>query len=84
MDSQTFFNVAIALIAFLGGWIMNNLKESMNNLRVADEHLTSKVQAIELLVAGQYVKRDDLKEALAPMATQLNRIEEKLDHKADK
>lgn len=84
MDLQMAFNIAVALIAFLGGWVMNNLRDSMNNLRDADAALTSKVQAIEVLVAGEYVKKDDMEKLIDAVFKKLDRIEDKIDQKADK
>jgi hypothetical protein len=77
-------NVLFSLVAFLGGYVLNGVKESLKSLIEDDNRLANKVQAIEVLVAGEYVRHDALKEALIPLSSQLNRIEIKLDHKADK
>ena len=84
MDTQTLINLLFGLVAFLGGYIMHGLRDSLNNLSNADSQLLGKVQAMEVLVVGQYVKHADLREALVPMTTQLSRIETKLDNKMDK
>ena len=84
MESQTAFNIAIALIGALGGWVLNNLKSSIDALHIADQSLSEKVQAIEILVAGTYVKRDDLEKLSTALLTKLDRIEIKIDGKADK
>lgn len=84
MDWQTAFDVAIALCGFLGGWVLKSLGDSMKSLQSADANLASKVQAIEVLVAGQYVKRDDLEKHMTSIFDYLRRIENKLDGKADK
>ena len=84
MDGQTAFNVGVALIGGLGGWILNNIKSSIDSLHKSDAMLTDKVQAIEVLVAGQYVRRDDMDKSIAAIFAKLDRIEAKLDQKADK
>ena len=84
MDSQTFINIAIGLIGVLGGWVLNSLRDNIRNLQRADSVLSDKVQHIELLVAGQYVKRDEMKELTAALFAKLDKIELKLDQKADK
>ena len=84
MDSQTAFNVAVALAGALGGWILNNIKSSMDALHIADQQLSEKVQSIEILVAGTYVKRDDMTKLADALFTKLDRIEIKIDGKADK
>ena len=84
MDFQVGFNLAIALVAFLGGWVLNSLRSSIDSLQKADTSLTTKVQAIEVLVAGSYVKRDDLDKLTSALFAKLDKIEAKLDGKADK
>lgn len=84
MEAQTIINVAIGLAGGLGGWILNNLKSSIDELRKADMALTDKVQHIEVLVAGTYVKRDDMDKLGSALFAKLDKIESKLDGKADK
>ena len=83
-DYQTFFNISVTLIGFLGGWVLNSLKSSIDALHKADADLTIKVQSVEVLVAGSYVKRDDLDKLSSALFAKLDKIEAKLDGKADK
>lgn len=83
-DPQTLFNLLVGLVAFFGGWVLNSLRDSIKALHTSDENLTTKVQAVELLVAGSYVKRDDLDKLSAALFQKLDKIESKLDGKADK
>ena len=84
MDSQDIINLALGAISFLGGWIVKNLQDSMKSLQERDEHLANKVQQIEVLVAGQYIKREDFDRTVAALFTKLDRIEQKIDKKVDK
>ncbi len=84
MDAQTAFNMVVGLVAFLGGWVLNSLRDSIAALQKSDAELADKVQHIEVLVAGSYVKRDDLKELSTALFNKLDKIELKLDGKADK
>lgn len=84
MDSQTFVNILMALVAFLGGWMINSLREGVKDSRIACEQLAGKVQGIEVMVAGSYVKRDDLDKLTAALFAKLDKIELKLDGKADR
>lgn len=84
MDAQTIINIAIGLCGALGGWILNSLKQSVDELRRADNLLAEKVQHIEVLVAGTYVKRDDMDKIANALFVKLDKIESKLDSKADK
>ena len=83
-DFQTLFNIAVGLIGFLLGIIVHSLRESMAKLQKTDTDLATKVQNIEVLVAGAYVKKDDLGKLSDAIFAKLDRIEDKLDGKVDK
>ena len=63
---------------------MNNLKDSIQGLQASDKALADKVQHIEVLVAGQYVKREDIDKMMTALFAKLDKIDAKLDAKADK
>ncbi len=63
---------------------MKVLHESVRDLQTADKRLAEKVASIEVLVAGNYVKRDDFDKSMDAIFRKLDRIEDKLDGKADK
>jgi hypothetical protein len=77
MEVQHLVDILFAVLGVLAGWVMRKMDESLTGL-------TSKVQAIELLVAGSYVKRDDLEKMTSTIFQKLDKIESKLDNKADK
>ncbi len=84
MDAQTIINIAIALVGGLGGWILNSLKTDLIQHRKDLCELADKVQHIEVLVAGTYVKRDDMDKLGTALFAKLDKIEAKIDLKADK
>lgn len=84
METQTLINILFACVGGLGGWVLNNLKSSIDELRKQDSALADKVQHIEVLVAGTYVKRDDMEKMTSALFAKLDKIEMKLDGKADK
>lgn len=84
MNEQQFFNVAFAIIGALGGWWMRVMWQSLKELEQQDSKLTDKVSSIEVLVAGHYVKRDDMNRDIATIFAKLDRIEDKINKKADK
>ena len=84
MDTQTAFNIVLSLVAFLGGWVLNSLRDSISSLHKSDTELATKVQSIEVLVAGQYVTRTELEKLGQALFMKLDKIESKLDGKADK
>lgn len=81
---QTLFNIAVGLVGALGGWILNTLWQEIKSMQETDDKLADKVSRIEILVAGQYVKRDDMQVLSSAIFAKLDRIEDKLDGKADK
>jgi glutathionyl-hydroquinone reductase len=83
MDQQL-FNIAVALVGALGGWWMNTMWQSLKDLQKADRELADKVSAIEILVAGEYVKREAFDRAVDRIFEKLDQIDAKLDKKADK
>ena len=84
MEPQTIINIALSLIGGLGGFVLNRVWESLKDLQSADKMLSEKVAAIEVLVAGAYVTREELQKTVSAVFTKLDRIEDKLDHKVDK
>jgi len=84
MDAQTMLNWAFGLTTFFGGIWVRGIADSLKELKSVDNDLATKVQGIELLVAGQYVKRDELAALGNAIFVKLDKIEAKLDHKADK
>ena len=90
-EVQLFINAALGVIAFLGGVIMKvvwdaigSLRTSLAEMRADDVQLANKVQAIEVLVAGTYIKRDEFEKLSQAIFAKLDKIYEKLDHKVDR
>lgn len=81
---QTLFNIAATVAGFLGGWVLKVIWEAVKELQTADKELAEKVSSIEILVAGQYVKRDDFDRVANAIFAKLDKIMDKLDTKADK
>ena len=84
MDPQTIINAAIALVVFLGGWILKVVWEGVKDLQVVDRLLTEKVNTIEILIAGTYMSKLDFDKIAAAIFQKLDKIEDKLDRKVDK
>lgn len=83
VDFQTAFNVVLGAFSALVGWLLNTLYQSMRDLTKVDADLTSKVNQIEVLVAGTYVKRVEFDQKIDAMFNKLDAIEEKLDRRLD-
>lgn len=83
MDQQL-FNIVFVVAGALGGWWMKAIWESLKELQKADQHLGAKVSDLSVLIAGQYVKTETFEKTIGALFSKLDRIEDKLDHKADK
>lgn len=84
MDFQDLYNTAMGFVLALGGWVMRVIWDNLKDLRTQDLALAEKVSRIEVLVAGEYVKKDELERAVQRLFDKLEHIEMKIDRKVDK
>ena len=73
MDYQVLFNMAVAIAAFFGGWVLNNITKAI-------ERLDADVRAMP----HTYVTRDDYHRDIDELKDICKQIFHKLDNKADK
>lgn len=81
---QQLFNYVFAIAGALGGWWMKAMWDGLKTLQAVDQQLHAKVSSLEVLVAGKYVRTDALDKMSDAIFAKLDRIEDKLDGKADK
>jgi hypothetical protein len=81
---QSIINWALAGISGLIGFFLHSVWTAVKDLQSADTKLVAKVAEIEVLVAGNYVKRDEFDRVVQRLFEKLDSISEKIDHKADK
>lgn len=81
---QNLFNIVVGIAGVLGGWWMKAMWEAVKDLKVADEKLAGQVADLKVLVAGDYVRREMFDRLSDAIFAKLDRIESKLDGKADK
>ena len=81
---QAVLNWAFGLLNILFGIIVKALWDSYKELKRTDKELADKVSSIEVLVAGQYVKREDFQNVTSEIFRKLDKILDKLDQKVDK
>lgn len=83
MDQQL-FNIVIGVAGALGGWWMKAMWEGLKDLQRTDHELTQQVNNLQVLVAGQYMRREEFDKLSQAIFAKLDRIEDKLDNKVDK
>ena len=81
---QTIYNWAFGLLNLIFGFFLKAIWDSYKELKVTDMTLAEKVNGIEILVAGNYVKKDDFDRFADAIFSKLDKISDKLDNKADK
>lgn len=84
MDFQYAFNILMGFFMAIFGWALRVAWESLTSLQKQDQNLADKVARIEVLVAGEYVRKDDFDRVIERLFDKLDHIEMKIDQKADK
>lgn len=79
MDFQVGFNIAVLLVGMFGGWYMKSTDDRMKGLQKNNETIAAKMQEIELVVAGQYVRKDAFERMAETLFRKLDGIETKVD-----
>ena len=74
VEYQVLFDVAIGVIGVLGGWVLSTVWGAVKDLQEADKELAEKVGAIEVLVAGRYITREEFNQVLNQVFERLDRI----------
>jgi len=73
MEYQVIFNVGIALVGFIGGWMVNRVFV-----------LLDRIDAEMREIPMQYVSKDDYREDIREVKEMLGAIFKRLENKADK
>jgi hypothetical protein len=73
MEYQIIFNVGIALVGFIGGWMVNRVF-------VLLDRIDADMKAIPM----QYVAKEDYREDIREVKEMLGAIFKRLENKADK
>ena len=73
MDYQTMFNIAVVVVAFFGGWMVNRDFVLLDRL---DEEMK--------LVPEKYIAKNDYREDIRDIKEMLGAIFKRLENKADK
>ena len=74
----------MGILSMLFGFLLRTVWQAVKDLQASDKQIVDKVNSIEVLVAGQYVKQDEFNRLSDAIFKKLDRIEEKLDKKEDK
>lgn len=81
---QTIINWALSVVSLLGGFMLNAVWQAVKDLQSADKDLADKVAAVDKVIAGDYVRREEFADMTKALFSKLDRIEDKVDRKIDK
>ena len=84
MNNQDTINILLFIINIGAGAIVKGMWDSLKELKSTDSNLAKKVNDIEVLVVGNYVKKDELERYMHAIFNKLDKIFDKLDEKQDK
>ena len=84
MEGQVVINWILGLFGMIIGVMVRSVLQTVKDLQKTDKELADKVSRIEVLVAGEYVRKDELDADLARIFDKLDKIDSKLDNKADR
>jgi len=82
--SQEIFNWILGSFGALLGFIVKSIWDAVKDLQNSDKDLADKVSRIEVLVAGEYVKKGEFNNVMLRIFEKLDHIEAKIDSKQDK
>jgi len=77
MEAQEMFNLIAGLLGAIGGWLLNTMWQAVRSLE-------TKVAAIDVLVAGTYVKKEEMAKMTDAIFHKLDKIQDAIERKADK
>ena len=81
---QTIVNWILTGLGTLLGFLLNAVWQAVKDLQSADKQLADKVATIEILVAGEYVRKEDFERTIQRLFEKLDHMEEKFDRKMGK
>ncbi len=84
MIDQTIVNALIAGCGAAFAFILKIVWEGLRELQKGDVELSAQVASVRLMMADSYVKRTDFENFSKAIFVKLDKIEDKIDHKADK
>jgi CHASE3 domain sensor protein len=81
---QSLVNWLLAGFGALIGFLLNAVWQAVKDLQKSDKDIAAKVADIEVLVAGDYVKKNEFQDNIKALFAKLDKIEDKIDRKVDK
>ena len=84
MDYQGLFNIAVGSLGFLFGFLLNNVWSEIKTLQQNERDTTTRIGAIEVLVAGNYVTKAEHTRTMEKVFEKLDEISRDVNKKVDR
>lgn len=84
MEQQDLFNWVVTGAGALAGFLMHAMWQAVKDLQRSDKEITKKVSEIEVLVAGVYVRKDEMNVLSGAIFNRLDRFERSMDDKINR
>jgi hypothetical protein len=87
MGGQAVVEISISILGLLvsiGGFVLKSFQSELKELRDKQQTQADKIGDIEVLVAGAYVTRQEMIQAMSSVNAKLDRISEQIAQKADR
>jgi len=84
MDYQGLFNLAVGGMGFLFGFLLNNVWAEIKTLQQNERETTTRIGAIEVLVAGNYVTKAEHTHTMEKVFEKLDEISRDVNKKVDR
>lgn len=83
-EYQQLFNIILTFLFTALGWWLKSIQGMLNDLRDDDKAILDRLSSVEVMVAGDYLRRDEFQRQFSVLEDKLDKIFERLDSKADK
>lgn len=84
MATEQIVDILLSITAFSLGWMLKVVWGAVQDLQAEDKEIIDRLAQVELFVAQKYVTKDDMDKQISLLMAKLDRIENKLDTKADR
>lgn len=81
---QSLINYIFAALGAAASFILKVIWDGLRELQKSDIAINAEVARVKLLMADSYIKKIDFDRLAQAIFTKLDRIEDKVDNKADK
>lgn len=80
-EFQLLFNLTVGAAGVVGGWLLRTATKTISDLQAQDKELTRELNLIKVLVAGDYVKKEEFVRRLDSLEHRLFEKLDAIDHK---